>query len=236
MRIATLTLLVLALGPMIAGSALAADPVQGFYTSVDLGYGSQDVLTGRGSNSWPAPYSGVGQVFNSASWDGSALGTQWVFTCGVSTSLIVDDQRDGSGTGPVYYTVEYTGGTFWLSKDGPWGDGVNDLTGTINSLTRNSTVQYVGGIPQGAVENVSTSGLFDDSSCILEFVINNNVGLGDTDFNPPLPADYPPFIDTSCAATRTTGSWGDVRDISMLIDCVVPAVPTTWGNLKSLND
>lgn len=214
--------------------AFAVDPAPGTYTSVGIGFGSEDVLKGRGSNSRPAVDVGVDNVFNAQSWDGAALSTQWNFICGISTSQITDNNLDGGGNGEIIFTTEYSGGTFFLSKDGPWGDTVNDLTGTINALTRVTTLVHVNFVAVAAVENVNTSGVFDGSDCILAFEINNNVGLGDTDSNPPLPIDYPLFLDLACAPTRIHGSWGDIKDIIMLIQCPVPTHETTWGQVKAL--
>jgi len=231
-------IIIAALIAMIAVPVLATDPFPGTYTSIDAGFGSQNVLTGRGSNSRPVPDLGVDNVFNAHSWNGSVLATQWVFTCGISTSQTTVYNLDGSGTGTIDFTTNYSGGTFWLDKDGPWGDHVNDLTGTINSLKRETQLTYVLGEIVGAVENVYTTADFDNSSCVIEFLINNNVGLGDTDSDPPLPnvlpAGYPPFLDLNCAATRNDGSWGDIRDLQFRIDCTIPTTESTWGHVKSL--
>ncbi len=138
----------------------------GTYTSVDYGSGSQNVLMGRGSNARPVVDSGVNNVFNSASWDGAALAAQWVFSCGVSTSQTSQDNRV-NGIGTVVYTTNYSGGTFWLSKDGPWGDGSVDFTGTINSLIRITTLQYAADYTVTVTENINTSGNFDGSNCLM---------------------------------------------------------------------
>jgi hypothetical protein len=216
-----------ALALLFAGSAIAA-PVAGTYTSTDLG-GS--LLTGRGSQSWAAPLNannGVGDVFNSLSWDGATLGTQWGFSCGIQTSPqgVVDNRVAGTGT--VVFTNNFVGGTFYLNP-GPWGDG----TGTINATQVIATVQYVSFTPVASVVNINNSGEFDNSDCVLTFTIANGVGGGDTDAA-PFPANYPALLDPSCAPTRTNGSWGDVRTITMRIDCPVPATQKTWGSLKSL--
>jgi len=234
-QFATSFVLLLAFALVLAAPAFAADPIPGTYTSVDMGFGSQNVLTGRGSNSRPVPDLGVDNVVNAMSWDGATLGTQWRFQCAVSISQSSTNNLDANGNGTVLFETVYTGGTFWLSMAGPWSGGPVDLTGVMNTTTRNTTLQYVAFNPVAAVENVSTSGTFDGSACVLQFVINNNVGIGDTDIPMSLPADYPQFLDTACqTGSRTSGSWGDVRDIMLSIDCPVPAVPSTWGHLKQV--
>ena len=217
-----------------AGSALAADPAPGSYNSVDLG---GQVLMGRGTQSWVAPLNanmGLLDVFNSESWDGVTLGTQWTFSCGVQNGpQSVVDNRDGSGTGNVVFTNVFNGGSFFLSKDGPWGDSVNDLTGTILVTQSIVTVIYVNNVPVQSRLNIDSSGMFDGSNCVLRFVVANGIGGGDTDLLPK-PANYPDFLDTSCDPTRLYGSWGDIQQISMLIDCPVPVQESTWGTLKQL--
>jgi hypothetical protein len=212
----------------LAGGASAA-PVSGTYTSTDLG-GS--LLLGRASQSWVAPLNaaqGAGDVFNSQSWDGATLGTQWAFSCGVQPGPQgVQDNRDANGTGTVVFTNTFLGGTFYLNP-GPWGSG----TGTINQTTEIVTVVYVQNVPQASVVNINTSGEFDDSDCTLTFAIANGNGLGDTDVL-PFPANFPSLLDTNCNPTRTNGSWGEVRTITMRIDCPVPAETRSWGHVKSL--
>jgi len=219
---------------LFAVPALAVDPAVGTYTSVGIGFGSENVLVGRDSNSRPAAGGGIDNVFNSQSWDGVVLGTQWVFKCGKSTSQTVDNNLDGNGNGEIVVTTEYTGGTFWLSKNGPWGDGFTDLSGALGGLTRVTSTVYVLNVAQAGVENVTTSGTFNESDCVLAFEIHNNVVRGDTDTDGPIPGDYPSFFDLACAATRSDGWWNDVKDIIMLIQCPVPAHETTWGQVKSL--
>ncbi|NNF06952.1 MAG: hypothetical protein HKN21_09345 [Candidatus Eisenbacteria bacterium] len=236
MKLLLTTLVIgVALTLTFAVPAQAADPVPGTYTSIDIGFGSQDVLTGRGSNSRPVPDLGIDNVFNTMSWDGATLGTQWNFQCAVSTSQTTTNNLDANGNGTILFETIYTGGTFWFSMSGPWSGAAVDLTGTVNTTIRNTTLQYVNFVPVAAVENVSTSGAFDGSGCVLDFVINNTVGLGDTDSNPPLPADYPPFLDTACqTGVRTSGSWGDIRDIILAISCPTAVEPKTWGGIKQI--
>ena len=226
--------LVLGFTLAVAAAAHAAAPSPGTYDSIDLG-GS--VLMGRGSQSWVGPANGGngnGDVFNSQSWNGATLGTQWHFECGLSTTnQTVVDNRNGVGTGTVVFTTNFSGGTFWLSKNGPWGDGINDRPCVLNATTNTVTVQYVTFIPVSARGDVNTSGYFLGSNCVLTFQIANTVGKGDTDGG-PFPAGYPALLDAGCGATRVNGSWGDIKDITLRIDCVVPAVTTTWSGVKSL--
>jgi hypothetical protein len=219
---------------LATATAWAVDPAPGTYNSTDLG-GS--VLLGRASQSWEQPLNaqqGLNDVFNSQSWNGAALGTQWRFSCGVQPAVqTVQDNRNGSGTGSVVFTNSFSGGTFWLSMAGPWGDGVNDLTGTNNATQEIVTVVYVNNVPQQARINVDSSGEFDGSDCVLTFSIANGIGGGDTDLLPK-PPGYPDFLDVACGATRSFGSWGDISQITMRIDCPVPSRGTTWGRVKTL--
>ncbi|MDI6808925.1 MAG: hypothetical protein QME66_08095 [Candidatus Eisenbacteria bacterium] len=206
-----------------------ADPITGIYNSTDLGGA---LLTGRNTTSRACinTCGGIGDVFNVTSWNGAALGTQWTAVCGIETTpYTVKDDRVG-GTGPVTYTSSFNGGTFNLNP-GPWGSG----SGTLNTTLVISTVQFVmiGGVstPVASRANVTSSGMFE-GGCTLTFVIANGIGVGET----PMirPAAYPPFIDTSCEPTRIYGTWGDVSQITMSIDCGTPAESQSWGAVKSL--
>jgi hypothetical protein len=222
------------LASITTGAAFAAQPAPGTYHSTDLG---GTVLLGRGTQSWAAPMNanqGLLDVFNSMSWNGAALGTQWIFRCGVQNGVqAVQDNRDMSGTGSVVFTNVFNGGTFWLSKTGPWGDAVSDLPGTIQITQSIVTVIYVNNVPVQSRLNIDSSGLFDGGGCALRFVVANGIGGGDTDLLPK-PAGYPGFLDTACDPLRTNGSWGEVVQISMLIDCPVPVRESSWGVIKTL--
>lgn len=235
LRSCTLAVLTTALSATLAYSAT---PIPGTYLSTDLG---GQVLLGRGSQSWISPANamdGLGDVFNSASWDGATLGTQWAFTCGVQLAAQTRTDNRVGGVGTVVFNNTFTGGTFAFSRFGPWGDGINDLTGTILSTQADVTVQYIliGGVstPVQSRININSAGEFDGSDCILTYTISNGIGLGDTDVA-PFPANYPALIDDGdCSATRTFGSWGDIKDIAMLIQCPVPTRQRTWGEVKQL--
>lgn len=175
---------------------------------------------------------GNNNVLNAESWDGTTLGTIWQFSCAVTASpSVIQDNRDPTGTGTVNVTMNYTGGTFLLSKNGPWGDSIHDWTGILHNTTRSITYQYVNYLLVTGVENINSSGIFDASGCELTFVIANGVFRGITG---TLPADYPPLLDPHCGATRTSGTWADIIGPILKIDCVVPTQIMTWGGIKTL--
>lgn len=222
--------LILSAAIVALAATAQAVPVSGIYNSTDLG-GS--LLLGRASQSWVAALNanqGLNDVFNSQSWDGSTLGTQWGFSCGVQLAqqTVVDNRVAGTGT--VVFTNIFQGGTFFLNP-GPWGSG----TGTLGPAptTNVVTVQYVAGNPVAAVTNINSSGKFDNSDCVLTFTIANGNGLGDTDAL-PFPANFPSLLDTSCASTRQFGSWGEVRTITVGINCPVAAEAKPWSRVKSI--
>jgi hypothetical protein len=217
----------------LATAAWAVDPVPGTYNSIDLG---GPVLLGRGTQSWVAPLNaahGVGDVLNSASWNGAALGTQWSFSCAVQAAAQTVTDHRIAGTGTVVFDNTFNGGTFFLSKTGPWSDGIHDLAGTLGATHVIATVQYVNNQPVGSRLNIDSAGLFDGSQCTLTFAIANGIGLGDTDSG-ALPANYPAFLAPDCSPTRVFGSWGDASQITFRVDCPVPVHSTTWGRVKAI--
>lgn len=214
----------------LAGPALAA-PVNGVYTSTDLG---GQFLTGRASTNRIGINSGFPHVFHVQSWDGANLGGQWEIRCGQSNAFTVVDNRVG-GTGTVVYSSTYTGGTFTFFPGGwPWGDG----SGTLTSTTLVTTVQFVSNVPVASVVNGNSSGMFV-GGCALTFAIANGNGVGETTSLNPLitkPANYPAFLDGTCSPASPAqqfGTWGDVRTITFMIDCATPARPSTWGSIKT---
>jgi hypothetical protein len=228
----TLSLLVLA-ATFAATSAFAA-PVNGTFTSTDLG---GQLLTGRASTWRSGINSGLPHVLHAQSWNGSSLGTQWEVSCPTeNANFSVQDNRDGNGTGTVIYTSTFTGGTFTFFPGGwPWGDG----GGTLGSTMLITTVQFVTNIPVASVVNGNTSGVFTDG-CNLTFVISNGNGVGETtslDTSILKPANYPSFLDGSCgpaAANQQFGAWGTVITITMNIDCPTPTRESTWGQIKGI--
>jgi uncharacterized RDD family membrane protein YckC len=226
-------LAMIALG-LVSASPAWSLPTPGLYNSTDLGGA---LLLGRGVTSRACVHTcgGVGDVFNVSSWDGTTLATQWWAKCGIeNTAFSVTDQRIG-GVGPVLYSSTFTGGSFWFGA-GPWGGG----GGTLGATYILTTVQYIliSGVstPVASRVNIQTSGVFDDGKCILTFAISNGIGVGETDapVNNIKPATYPDFMDTGCLPTRIYGSWGDLSQITMMIECPTPVSPSTWGKIKTL--
>jgi hypothetical protein len=226
--------LMLAAVPVLAGA-----PQVGVYLSTDLG---GPMLVGRFSESWvdPGSQGQVGNTIDAQSYDtGSGLGSQWKLYCAsiAFPPSLVSDTRDANGSGDVSYRTEYTGGLFWMSKNGPWGDGSVDYTGTIDRFIVNTTYMYVNNQVLGIRSNVTTIGTFDNYGECFEYTINNAAFYGDTDTVGPLPAGFPPFMDSSCqTGTRTRGGWGSVTEIALRIrgNCTVPTQESTWGSVKAL--
>jgi len=220
---------------LLAGTAFAGPPAAGVYLSMDMPGGT--VLTGLFSESWVAGPGNIGNTVSSASWDGAVLGTQWKLWCPAinAAPTLVADTRDGNGTGEVTYRTTYGGGLFWLSKTGPWGDNTVDYPGTLDSFIATATYQFVFGQLLGIRSNITTIGQFDDYGDCMQYTINNAAFLGDSTQG-PLPAEYPPFIDSSCATgTMSIGGWGHAHDLAIrILGCDVPVNGTSWSGAKVL--
>ena len=231
---AVLTLLMLVIIPTLS---LAGPPLNGDYTTLDLG---GPVSTGRAAESWDL---GGGQflagtTLNAQSWNGAALGTEWRFTCGTETSpaVLLVDNVNGSGNGNRTYVKTFVGGQIWLSGAGPWGNGDPVYSGPITSFTEFETVQYSSGVAIVAVSNVQAVAHFDNYPALcVAFTTSNGVRLGTTDNAGVKPANYPDFIASgTCAPTRTLGSWWNLNDMIISISgCQVPVKNSTWGSLKA---
>lgn len=221
-----------------AAVAQAAAPLPGTYQSTDLG-GS--VLTGRYTEGWDAGGGAMnaGTTQNCQSWNGSALGTQWKYTCGTQASdaVLVLDAVDGFGNGNRTWKVTYTGGTFWLAGTGPWANGDAAYPGHFDAYAEYETVQYVGGVAVAAVTNLQTTAHFDayPVTCVA-FSIANGSRVGTTANGDVLPPNWPALLDASCGATRTQGAWWNMTSVTLSLQngCVTGANRSTWGALKSL--
>jgi hypothetical protein len=219
-----------------AVGASADMPLNGTYRSNDLG---GPLYTGHYSESWTVTngYASVGNVIQGQSWDGAALGTQWKYWCPQVTippTLIIDTVNP-SGYGQRTYMATYGGGYFYLSGSGPWANGDPQYTGTLDQYTEFITYQYADWQVVGAVMNVQASGHFDGypQSCV-SFGISNGAWIGSTDLGPE-PPEYPPFLDTSCGAARTMGSWWNLTQLTLTVTgCALDGDEASWGRIKTL--
>ena len=144
------------------------------------------MLPGRFSESFvdPGSHGQVGNTLHALSYDAmSGLGSQWKLYLRVDrvSRRASSPTRRVSGTGEVTYRTEYTGGQFWMSKIGPWGDGTVDYTGTIDIFTVTTTYMFVNNQVLGIRSNVTTIGSFDNYDGCFEYTINNTAFYGDTD-------------------------------------------------------
>lgn len=227
-----LLLLVLLFAPVLA----VAEPVSGIYNSTDIP-GGGPLLPGRISTWRPGIDSGLPYVMHLQSYGDP--GMQWEISCAkMTTNFLVEDKRVG-GVGNVEYTSTFTGGTFaFFPGAWPWGDG----TGTLSTTNIRTVVQYIlvdsVSTPVESRVNGTTSGTFDND-CQLSFVIFHGIVVGETSSGSPSlkPPDYPVFWDGTCAPAAPSqqfGSWGTVTEITLGIDCPIPAAPSTWGTVKAL--
>ncbi len=225
---------------MLAGTAVAsyaAAPLVGNYMSTDIG---GTISAGRYSEGW---LSGGGALLNGTtqncgSWNGSAFGTEWKYTCGtqITNGMLILNNVNGSGNGNRTYACTYVGGVFWLSGTGPWANGDTDYPGHFDSYVEYETIQYVNWVPISAVTNIQSSAHFDNypNQC-MAFSIANGVRVGTTDLGGVKPANYPDFLTPACAPTLTNGAWWNFLSmtISVMGGCEVPTQPSTWGDIKA---
>ncbi len=228
LRTAFLAAMVLLVSASVwAGCLIHPNP--GIYTTTN---GS--ILPGRVSEAWCTIASpGVpGNTEDAQSWSGAILGTQWrVWGQAIDDNgaQMTDSDVDAYGNGWIDYVTNYVGGQFWLSKLHTWGDGVNDLTGTITYFNVGARVTLMGGQIVGATSNVLLRGVFDEcSACTLEYVITNAMLAWMPGWGTP-PANYPAF---QCGANL--GEFFDVCCIRASIYCPVGTEESTWGAIKSL--
>lgn len=239
--IARVTLAVVAIALLgIAPAAWAVDPVPGIYPPYDVG---GEVVNGRVSLSWEQPLNamqGVGDVLWAYSTPlgptkcGSRPCEQWILQCPLqSAPQVVEDLRDGAGTGAVIRTGTLFAGTFFLHRSSAWGDGTSHFTGTLVTTQVVVTEHHVEGVLQDSDVALHAMGSFDGSSCLMTFDVAAGTVVGDSDHLPwPLP--YPEPMAPDCAGLRNHGWWGDLNRITVTIECPTPASPSTWGRVKVL--
>lgn len=223
---------------LVASAALAGPPLNGVWQSSDMG-GS--INPGRYMESYAVQNgaTSVGTTLHAQSWDGSTLGLEWSYSCGVieAEPVVISDFVSGTGTGSRTYEKHFVGGTIWLSGSGPWGNGDAEYSGPILSYVEYETVQYLNWTRIHAVTNVTAVAQIDgyNETC-LSFTVGNGVEIGSTDFGDPVPADYPAMLDAStCSPTAMNGAWWNMMTLALYIDsCAVSNDDATWGEVKAL--
>jgi hypothetical protein len=214
---------------LVAVPVLAGPPLDGDYSSL-----TGDMDAGRFSESWFGGAQGqMGNVVHAQSWDGATLGLEWSVYCPVLAAppVLVNDGVDPvTGNGMREYETMYAGGFFWLTGGGPWGNGDAAYTGTLDYYTHNTTFIFYNWVPVAYTTNANFAGQFDGyCKCILVVANGASVGNGDQ------PADYPVFLDDTCANWVGTGEWGQVADITMsILDCASGNEATSWGSIKTM--
>lgn len=226
-------LLTAALVIALAAGAYAQCPhTVGIFTST----GGGPVLNGRVSEAWCNGNPGQpGNTEDAYSWDGATLGTQWHvwgMAMDAAGAVLIADTVNQWGYGTRTYQTFYDGGQFLLDAAGPWGDGWNDVTGSITSYLVVTTMTFVGGQVVGATSNVSFTGYFSEcpqaNGCAIEFGIANATRVWMSGQG-TMPAGYPAFL---CNATL--GELFDACCVTISIQCTVGAEEATWGSLKGL--
>lgn len=218
--------------------ALAGPPVNGTYTSTDIGGA---MLPGRYSESWfPAKLS-VNNTLNEQSWDGSTLGAQWHWYCPwiAAAPVLQLNTVNGAGNGLKVWKVTYSGGYCWIDGAGPWAGGDASYLANVVSWTATVTETYANFQEVGTIRNQNARAIFTGytEEC-MSLAVSNVEKLGDTTGG-PLAADYPDFWDwIGCLniGTAGPGEWGDVDSITYTIaGCEPLAVKaSSWGAVKSL--
>ncbi len=194
------------------------------------------MIPGRVSEAWCTGGAGLpGNTENGMSWDGATLGGQWM-VWGMQVNAAGAIQTGMRVLGPytyVDYATDYDGGQFWLTRNGPWSDGLADLTGNVTAYHVATTVTLYNGVPVGQTSNVTLTGYFtncpESHNCVVEWAIANAIKIWDTNSISPRPANYPPFL---CSANA--GELFDACCIQLSIHCAVPVEESTWGTIKSM--
>lgn len=232
------TAIVFLLSLCIAVPLMAQPPVNGTYTSTDLG---GLMLTGRYSESWFGGPLQVNNTLNEESWDGATLGTQWRWYCPwiLSPPTLLSNTVNGNGDGFKTWNVTYSDGICWLDGSGPWGGGDASYTANITTWSVQVTEQYANNVLIASIRNTFATAQFQgyNSEC-MDLQISNNEMIGNTDSGAK-PGDYPEFwYWNPCGSIGNAGpgEWGTVTDITFIIDgCItIPVEEKTWGSVKAM--
>ena len=230
------TAIVLVLAMLVIAPAASAQlnpPANGIYKSTDVG---GTMLTGRYSESYIGGAKlSPGNTVHEQSWDGATLGTQWKWFCAyqVGPPILQQDTVDGNGDGTKIWQVEYTSGQAWLSGTGPWAGGDPFYTAQVDTWVATVTEQFAAGVEVATVKTVNASAQFDNytEACIV-LSLSNFEKLGE---GMVLPANYPEYIDQTCAPVAGPGEWGEVDDITYaILGCTVSTEKKSWGAVKQL--
>ncbi len=229
-RIVTvLSLLVLGLSAVMV-SAQCPDDV-GVFTTLD-----GTLESGRMTEAW---CDGIqwdpGNALNCESWDGAVLGGQWKIyglVVDAAGATLVGSNLDSWGNGTEDYSVNYTGGEFWLSADNTWGDGTTDLYGVVEGYHLTATITYVMSNPVAMTTNSTWTGAFIDCDpsfdCGVNFALANSTLLWTSDSGEPALDDFPALL---CGAGD--GEMHDMPCLTFSLDCTVGTERTTWSSMKS---
>jgi hypothetical protein len=170
------------------------------------------------------------------SWDGSVVGSQWAawgMAIDANGAVLVSDTVDEFGNGVRTYSTDYIGGSFWLTEDHTWSDGVNSLSGDLNEYNVIARLTIQEGVTVGVSSDITFSGDFTGCSgaegCVMHFTITEAQLAWHPNFGGTMPLNYPALL---CGAP--TGEAFDVPNITGEITCAVATEETNWGSLKAL--
>lgn len=229
----------------VSASTGWAAPNAGTYRSTDMG---GPVFTGRMTQSEDEGLGlkpGAGDVLGWASWDGSALGTQWSVTCGVQYAPQGrKGEMDSKGYGAVMLTNTFLGGMFILSDTGPWGGNAPVVGKLIRTdFTVETTYEAFKALSQAIV--VTSRGIDGFGRPV---VITSTKCTGWGEVTDGRLQDYPELVDMECQGGRDEGYWWDAGDVTILIlrrddgvsitpesvEAVAAPDRPTWGFVKTL--
>jgi len=180
-------------------------PRLGCHTAMDGRFSEGQDGGGRGA---------TGNVLNAASWNASALGTQWTLSGLTLQDVSVLSDTVVGGNGQVVYETDYDSGTLTMKVGGPWGDSsalAGNLTAEVAGAVT-STHTYAGGSLVGIVSDVRLLGTIDytDPRSDLGILITADVTFDGLDAG-SVPAGYP---------TATTPlDYGSLTNIGV---CIMP--------------
>lgn len=222
---------------LVSSIAMAGPPLDGIYKSETIG---GPVFEAVGTESWTTPNGWVqpGNVVTMGSFKGNVIGSQWHISCPMITaSFLLSNDVDGSGNGNKTYAEMFTGGMFWLSGVGPWGNGDASYQAAIDNYSETIVISYENWVVVGCNMTFSSiNGHFEGyPDACFSLMIGDKVCRGNTDTGNKQ-GFYPDFLDPGCNPTRQYGHWDDVEDLTLTITgCAIPTAPTTWGGIKALH-